>query len=199
MEKPLLIPTNPKFIFFLQDCSLDGLNVRQYEIGIVEEEAGDVYDILVVSLNKIGLFSRNQFEFFNPDEVGDDYEFKVCNVCQRILPTVFFQKNQNAKDNRTVRRPSCNDCREIINGVKVSARERAKWTGTRPHLVPFRCPICEKITIPDLTSKVVLDHDHTTGKIRGWICDSCNTGIGRFKDDVTLLKKAIHYLEEEVD
>lgn len=199
MELPLLIPENPKFVFFLQACSIDGLDVKQHEIGIIEEQAGDLYDILVVSLNKIGLFSRTQFEFFNPDEVGDNYDYKVCNVCQRILPTTFFQKNQNAKNNRTVRRPSCNDCREVIDGVSVSASERARWMRKRPHLVPFKCPICEKITIPDLTSKVVLDHDHNTGKVRGWICDSCNTGIGRFKDDVTLLKKAIHYLEEAVD
>jgi transcription elongation factor Elf1 len=58
----------------------------------------------------------------------------------------------------------------------------------------FECPICGKRTIAGITSKVVLDHDHETGEARAWICDSCNTGIGRFKDDVALLQRAIKFL-----
>lgn len=54
----------------------------------------------------------------------------------------------------------------------------------------------QKKTIPGLTSKVVLDHDHKTGKGRAWICDSCNTGLGRFKDDIELLESAIQYLKK---
>ena len=41
-----------------------------------------------------------------------------------------------------------------------------------------------------------LDHCHTTGKIRGILCNSCNTGIGMFKDSTELLKSAIDYLEK---
>lgn len=199
MEQPLLIPANPKFVYFLQACSLDGVDVKQFEIGIVENQADDIFEILVVSQNKIGIFSRNQFNFFNPSEVGDQFDHKVCNVCQRYLPTTNFSRNQNGVNNRIIRRPSCDECRIIIDGIGVPSRVKREWERKRPHLVPFKCPICGKITVPDLTSKVVLDHDHNTGKVRGWICDSCNTGIGRFKDDVSLLKKAIRYLEEEVD
>jgi len=43
---------------------------------------------------------------------------------------------------------------------------------------------------------MVLEHDHRTGKPGGWICDSCNTGLGRFKDDVELLKSAIEFLKK---
>lgn len=39
-----------------------------------------------------------------------------------------------------------------------------------------------------------VDHDHVTGKIRGLLCDQCNHAIGKFKDDPTLLLKAIDYL-----
>jgi hypothetical protein len=41
-----------------------------------------------------------------------------------------------------------------------------------------------------------VDHDHITGQIRGLLCAFCNQSIGRFKDDVQLLKNAIVYLEK---
>jgi hypothetical protein len=42
--------------------------------------------------------------------------------------------------------------------------------------------------------KLVVDHCHATGKIRGLLCQVCNTGLGMFKDNVGLLNKAISYL-----
>ena len=53
-----------------------------------------------------------------------------------------------------------------------------------------RCAICsidEKV----LTKKLCLDHCHTTGKIRGLLCDACNKGIGHFKDNPIILQQAI--------
>jgi hypothetical protein len=47
-----------------------------------------------------------------------------------------------------------------------------------------------------ITGNLVKDHDHKTGKAREWICDSCNTGLGRFKDDVKLMQIAIDYLKK---
>jgi len=42
-----------------------------------------------------------------------------------------------------------------------------------------------------------VDHNHQTGKIRGLLCKFCNTALGQFKDDTTVLQKAIQYLERE--
>lgn len=83
-----------------------------------------------------------------------------------------------------------------MEGVGILKEDRLKWLKKKPENEPFECPICKKRTIAGVTSKVVLEHDHHTGKAGGWICDSCNTGLGRFKDDIKLLKSAIEFLRK---
>ena len=50
------------------------------------------------------------------------------------------------------------------------------------------CQICGSM------DKLCWDHDHNTGRFRGTLCGTCNTGIGMFKDDIGLLEKARIYL-----
>lgn len=40
-----------------------------------------------------------------------------------------------------------------------------------------------------------VDHNHNNGKIRGLLCESCNLGLGIFKDDIGILNNAIKYLK----
>lgn len=55
------------------------------------------------------------------------------------------------------------------------------------------CAIC-KIDLKD--KKVHIDHCHSSGKIRGVLCELCNKGLGQFKDNITSLENAINYLKE---
>ena len=54
-------------------------------------------------------------------------------------------------------------------------------------LVPFS-------TLPKRS--IHADHDHTTGRPRGVLCQKCNHGLGLFKDDPGILVSAIRYLKE---
>jgi len=49
----------------------------------------------------------------------------------------------------------------------------------------------------DRVCRFALDHNHQTGKPRGLLCNSCNRGLGRFKDSVANLEAAIRYLQRE--
>lgn len=44
-------------------------------------------------------------------------------------------------------------------------------------------------------NRLHIDHDHVSGEIRGLLCHHCNLGIGHLRDDLSLLRKAIAYLE----
>jgi Recombination endonuclease VII len=62
------------------------------------------------------------------------------------------------------------------------------------------CKICsgKERSVDPKTKKfrrLAVDHCHVTGKVRALLCSDCNSGIGRFKDSIELLEKAISYLK----
>lgn len=55
-------------------------------------------------------------------------------------------------------------------------------------------PLCD---ICGQEAKLVIDHDHITGAIRGLLCNHCNSGLGFFKDNTDSLFTAIKYLRRQ--
>ena len=56
------------------------------------------------------------------------------------------------------------------------------------------CAICQ--TVLEEGRNLHVDHDHTTGAVRGLLCDDCNFGLGKFKDDIEVLRVAVRYLQK---
>ena len=57
------------------------------------------------------------------------------------------------------------------------------------------CKLCG-VNEKDCVRRLSIDHCHTTGQFRGWLCQRCNTGLGLLQDDPELLRKATNYLEQ---
>jgi hypothetical protein len=51
------------------------------------------------------------------------------------------------------------------------------------------CEICGS------KERLVFDHDHQTGKHRGWLCHKCNRLLGQANDNIKILEAAIAYLK----
>jgi hypothetical protein len=105
------------------------------------------------------------------------------------------------------------DVRRIRAAIDYLIENGAIEGDTRPDLFPktpwvnkkkekllleaqgWSCKICKDHLIEG-TRQCHLDHDHKTGKIRGYLCHTCNVGLGYFKDSITALRGAVVYLEK---
>ena len=132
---------------------------------------------------------------------------KTCSTCSVTKPIDRFVRSPVHKDGyHGVCKPCRNDQRR---GRRSDTPEQArKWYlkskfGITPEDYDRMydeqkgvCKIC--FALPETCYKGVLyvDHDHTTGQVRGLLCSACNCGIGYLKDSYKLCKLAAKYLKD---
>ena len=125
----------------------------------------------------------------------EEIDSKVCRDCKEEKSIDQFEVNRKFYDKssangyREVRRPTCRQCRSKKKSINSS---EAKFY-RRPEILT--CPICKDTVSGDYAR---LDHSHVDGSVRGWLCDNCNTALGKFKDSKDVLKRAINWLEGNV-
>lgn len=130
------------------------------------------------------------FEDLPSVEVDDG---RVCYTCKRSLPLSMYYTLSKGSN---VYGHNCKECKN-----KITSDQRQRYKTAPPIPEDYTCPIClrkdEDITARRNGNKAgwCLDHDHSTGKFRGWLCHSCNRGIGALDDDVKTLERAIAYLK----
>lgn len=84
------------------------------------------------------------------------------------------------------------------SGIKFSKEEYAQLLNKQNNL----CAICKKpesiilVSTHTKPKRLAIDHCHTTKKIRGLLCQKCNTAIGAFGESIEVLQSAIEYLKK---
>ena len=116
---------------------------------------------------------------------------RICSKCGETKPLneEYFQRNQSTNTGgNKYWRPECKECQKKASKCKAHAKRAAGNPGTPPLGTP--CDLCNR------TDKLLcFDHDHTTCKHRGWLCDNCNRSLGMLGDSVEALERAIRYLK----
>jgi len=113
------------------------------------------------------------------DKRGNFY----CTKCQRISQKEWLEKNEGKT--KEIKRKSHFKTKY---GISVKDYEQME----KDH--KGCCAICG-IHKNGFDKDLYIDHCHDSNKVRGLLCQSCNSGLGFFKDNIRLMLKAIEYLE----
>jgi hypothetical protein len=81
--------------------------------------------------------------------------------------------------------------REHLNKLRRDSYHRTKYGMSAEEAQKMRDKGCE---ICGSTEDIHIDHDHTTGVVRGPLCSKCNQAIGLLDEDIYRLKAAIDYI-----
>lgn len=137
-------------------------------------------------------------DFYNKcDRKGGDGKSSYCKECDSMISSMRKQKRLEA--NPELREKYNKKTREwkSVHGDKRcqsnSLKRNYGITAPQRDLILTHqggtCAICGCIPEPPC-----VDHDHTTGQVRGILCHSCNMAIGLLKDNPSILTKAAAYL-----
>lgn len=142
-------------------------------------------------------------------------EIQICVKCNIEQPITNFGRYKDNRKSQQIfrRRKSCNKCRRKYQNIRYEnnpeVKEKMKINAHIHRIEKFYkisyeeykilkedtnniCNIC-KIKVDKTLN---LDHCHKTGKIRGFLCWSCNIGLGKFRDNIGYLTNAIEYLRK---
>jgi hypothetical protein len=137
-----------------------------------------------------------------------EQEGRTCTRCQEWKPAAQFGENPQRPGRL---RPHCDGCRKdyererknrdpqaaVAKRLAVTLGRYGLTIADYDRMVTAQQGVCWICTRPPSGGghrRLVVDHCHATGRVRGLLCNLCNRGLGAFRDDPTLLASAIRYL-----
>jgi len=120
---------------------------------------------------------------------------KTCTTCNQELPLTEFHKRTYASGN-TGYQNKCKNCTTKVRRSYYKPHEymRRKFNLTDAEyqklMLTDNCEICGV----EIKQKKCIDHCHKNEKIRGVLCNNCNTALGLVGDNVETLSRMINYL-----
>lgn len=138
---------------------------------------------------------------------------KICRICKLEKPLEDFHKARTTKDRLMTRCRMCDHSAK--QEYKTANYERIRIVERNSYLIRTygitlkeyqetnavqnsTCAICSKpetaVYLGKLRSLSV-DHNHTTGKVRGLLCQKCNTALGMLDENKNSIDNLISYLK----
>ena len=138
------------------------------------------------------------------DQIQVRGKYKKCRLCMGLQCRKWEKKN---------RKKVLETRRIFYSKNKIKYRKKSVLKNKEISLLQYeellknqnnKCYICGLPETKKFKGELIslsIDHNHKSGKVRKLLCHHCNTGIGHFKEDTSLMKKAIEYIiqHEECD
>ena len=152
----------------------------------------------------------NTTEFFNSNIWDTHGLHKVCRECRKKYgienKEVITEKKRaySAQNRKSLAERS----REKYNSDahKLRVRERNIRNTYSISLDELRelmdkqkgcCDICgDSLAHPDSVNSYSIDHNHSSGKVRGLLCCHCNSAIGYVREDEKIIENLVKYLRK---
>ena len=117
-----------------------------------------------------------------------------CKVCRNLRRKEHYYKNQDYEHKR-VRSYRENNTEKVKASNRNTKLKRAYGITQEQYLEMSlrqdnKCACCGRET------KLVVDHCHTTGKIRELLCNNCNTALGLLNEDTTIVQNLSTYIRK---
>ena len=137
---------------------------------------------------------------------------KQCTKCKEVKSLSLFVKDKRLKSGYKSHCVSCgkkyaqdwkDNNKERIAIYNSHYKREYKYGLTKEQYFKLlesqdnSCAICNTPQ-SELKQSLVVDHNHTTGEVRGLLCTYCNVGIGMLKENEDNLIAAVQYLKGRV-
>jgi|MEHZ01.5.fsa_nt_MEHZ011347875.1_2 hypothetical protein len=126
-----------------------------------------------------------QLELFVSNNYLNEHNspYYECKECKQTLHESKFRVRADRSDYRN---KECKDCSYVINKITTDLKAINKVP------MPDKCDCCHKLMKPE---EFYFDHCHVEHVFRGWLCNTCNSGIGVLGDTLPHLERAVEYLK----
>jgi len=191
-------------------------------LGYQDADASDCFDLRQSDKSFLGKHC-NRCDTTKPlfDFTGDasrkDGKYPICKPCRRVGQVKYIAKIK-ASQKTIPNTKKCSCCRQEKNSTEFQLSKAAvdglyhycnSCKRQKAQITRYKCTYNFSVaeakdfaknnvgscSICNSYGKLVVDHCHSSGRVRGHICNACNTMLGFAKDSPSTLAAAADYLK----
>lgn len=120
-------------------------------------------------------------------------ELVKCTQCAEHKPPSAFHKSAAKRNGLMAHCKVCDALKGRTRRYGITKERFEEMWGEQGG----KCSVCSDILVLGTRDGCTVDHNHTTGEVRGLLCGLCNKALGLLKDSPSILEAAIAYLREK--